>query len=69
MLANKAFGFTPDYVLWGPSYQMLNSMIMESYYLNKSNEVLKDEKGEYTWIEMPTLDGMKKVKKYKENVV
>jgi len=46
------------------SYQMLNSMIMEAYYRNK--EPMKDEKGKYDWVEIDTIDGKKKVKRYKD---
>ena len=63
-MANKAFGFSPHYTLWGLSYQMLNSMIMEAYY--RTREPMKDEKGEYEWVEIPTIDGNKKVKRYKD---
>lgn len=66
-LANKAFGFTPEYTLWGISYQMLNSMIMEAGYRNKRENKLEDENGEYEWIDLPQWDGSnKRTKKYKD---
>lgn len=65
-IANKAFGFTPDYTLWGISNQVFNSMIMEAGYRSREANKLEDEHGEYEWIEHETLDGkIEKIKKYK----
>jgi hypothetical protein len=49
------------------SYQMLNSMIIEVGYRAKEQGKLRDESGEYEWIERETYDGqIKKEKKYKD---
>jgi len=66
VIANKIFGFTPDYTL-DMSAQLLNTMIMEYYYMNNKNQG-EDEKGEFEWIEYETVTGEKKrVKKYLNN--
>jgi len=42
-------------------------MMAEGVYRNKKASVLKDEKGEYEWIESENFAGkMEKVKKYKD---
>ena len=41
-------------------------MIIEAGYRSKRENALKDEQGEYEWVEIPTFDGTKKVKKYKD---
>ena len=65
MLANKAFGFSPEYTLWGVDAQTLGGMFTENYYMNKKPKYEKDAKGEFEWIEMEDIDGkVKKVKKY-----
>ena len=66
-IANKAFGFTPTYTMWGLSNQTLNSIMIESGYRIKESSKLKDEHCEYEWIETESFDGEKrKVKKYKD---
>jgi len=69
VIANKAFGFTPEYTLWGLDQQTLNEMFAENHYLTKRSEedskVQTDERGKYKWIEMETVDGkVKRIKKY-----
>jgi len=40
-------------------------MFSEHYYLTKKSDKQRDEKGEYEWIEMPTIDGkVNRIKKY-----
>lgn len=68
MLANKAFGFTPDYVMWQMDQQMLNEMFAEHYYFTSGSSVQKDEHGEYEWITMQTIDGEKKYKRYFDKI-
>jgi len=66
-VANKAFGFSPTYTLWGISYQVLNSMFVESTYRNQESKWQKDELGEFEWIELESFEGgMRKVKKYRD---
>jgi hypothetical protein len=57
VLANKAFGFTPDYTLWEIDAQTLNAMLSEYNIMNRQSKVEKDEKGEFEWIEIPNIDG------------
>lgn len=65
VIANKAFGFTPEYTLWGLDNQTFNSMLSEHYYLNRKSTKERDEKGEYEWVEIPNIDGkMTRAKKY-----
>lgn len=65
VLANKAFGFSPEYTLWGIDAQTLNAMFTENYYMNMKSRFEKDAKGEFEWIDMEDIDGkIKKVKKY-----
>jgi hypothetical protein len=61
VIANKAFGFTPEYTL-EMSYQVLNAMLIEYNHMNQRT----DEDDEYEWVEIPTIDGVKKIKKYKD---
>lgn len=65
VLANKAFGFTPEYTLWELDNQTLNSMFSEHYYLTKKSTMQRDDKGEFEWVEIPNIDGkITKAKKY-----
>ena len=47
---------------------MLNSMIMEAGYRSREQGKLKDEYGEYEWVELEDFETgkPKKVKKYKD---
>lgn len=69
MIANKAFGFTPDYVMWQMDQQMLNEMFAEHYYMNGDPEIQKDENGdEFKWVTKQTIDGPKKMKQYIDKI-
>jgi len=48
--------------------QVLNEMFAEHHYMNSENAVQRDEDGEYQWIDMPTIDGTKRVKKYIDKI-
>jgi len=61
VVANKAFGFSPDYTLWEVSFQMLNALFTEHNYMQKTDN---DE-----YIDYPTIDGVKRVKKSKDNII
>jgi len=46
---------------------MLNSMMIEAGFRQKKSEILRDEHGEFEWIEHEDFDGkMQKIKKYKD---
>jgi len=60
VIANKLFGFSPDQTL-EMSNQTLNSMIMEYHFMQSLKE---DERGEYEMVELQTIEGPKKIKKY-----
>jgi hypothetical protein len=47
--------------------QLLNEMFAEHYYLS-GGSTQRDEHGEFEWIEMPTIDGTKRVKKYIDKI-
>lgn len=61
MVANKVFGFSPEYTLWGVSFQMLNAMFSEQNYMQTKDD---DD-----YIEINTIDGPKRVKKSKDNKI
>jgi hypothetical protein len=46
--------------------QVLNEMFAEHHYMNSG--VQRDENGEFEWINMPTIDGTKRVKKYIDKI-
>jgi len=40
-------------------------MLIENYYMQRHQE---DEEGEYEWIDFPTIDGIKRVKRYFDKI-
>lgn len=54
--------------MWQMDQQVLNEMFAEHHYLNSEPARQSDERGEYEWVDMPTIDGTKKVKKYIDNI-